>query len=128
MSLWKIEPTWKKSLVEVLHLSKGEYNITHSIGWRWGHFYIETDDNNPPDIEEGVDIFDCGYQVDDWETIDGCWEEMDFKNLPDEEVKIIEEFLEENSVLDLEELGWIMNDTQMFIESPLSITLEETNE
>ena len=121
MALWKVEPTWKKSIIERQHWSKDGNLITHEIGWRWGEFFIETEDDTPPAIAEGVDIFNCGYECNDWSTDDGCWEETDFDIESDEEQERIELFLEENSVYDLEEDGWVCNDCEMIIECELNI-------
>lgn len=124
MARWKIEPTWKKSIREVQEWTKPGQDgyISHEIGWRWGEFYIETEDDNPPELEEGVDMFDCGYDCDEWSTDDGCWEETDV-DVPEDEVREqIEEFLEENSIFDLEEQGWVMSDSYMYIDCELEIT------
>ena len=123
MARWKIEPTWKKSVVEVQEWTKpGEPGyITHEIGWRWGEFFIETPDDNPPKLEEGVDMFDCGYECDDWSTNDGCWEDTEIDVSDEKEQQRLEEFLEENSIFDLEEEGWVLSDSYMYINCELSI-------
>ena len=125
MTTWRVTPTWKKSVVEVQEWTKpGEPGyISHEIGWRWGEFFVETLDDNPPPIEEGVDMFNLpeGCTCDDWSTDDGCWEESDI-DVGDEVLREeIEEFLEENSIYDLEEQGWIMSDSYMYINCELNI-------
>jgi hypothetical protein len=119
MARWKITPTWKKSVIERQYWHKDHQTITHEIGWRWGEFFIETEDDNPPPLEAGVDMFNCGYDCDDWSTDDGCWEETDFDEVDDQEE--MELFLEENSVFDLEEQGWILGDSEMIIDCELEI-------
>ena len=123
MAKWKITPVWKKSILEVQEWVKdGEPGyINHEIGWRWGEFIVETDDDNPPDLQEGVDMFDCGYDCNDWETTDGCWEDTEVDVSDDTEKEEIEEFLTENSVYDLEEKGWVMSDSYMYINCELNI-------
>ena len=69
MATWKIEPTWKKSLVEVEHYHKDGKTVEYETGWRWGSFYCETEDDNPPNISEGDDLWDCGYDVELQEKI-----------------------------------------------------------
>lgn len=123
MAKWKITPVWKKSILEVQEWVKpGEPGyINHEIGWRWGEFIIETEDDNPPELEEGVDMFNCGYECDDWSTDDGCYEDTEV-DVSDELLKEeIEEFLEENSIYDLEEKGWVMSDSYMYINCELNI-------
>ncbi len=123
MAKWKITPTWKKSIVEVQEWIKpGEPGyINHEIGWRWGEFIIETEDDNPPELEEGVDIFNCGYECNDWSTDDGCYEDTEVDVSDELLQEELEEFLEENSIYDLEEKGWVMSDSYMYINCELNI-------
>ena len=78
MALWKIEPSWKKSLAERMSFHKDGKTIVVETGWRWGTFHCETEDDEPPVIEEGADLYDCGYDVQMEETSDGCWEDYDY--------------------------------------------------
>lgn len=123
MAKWKITPTWKKSIVEVQEWVKpGEPGyINHEIGWRWGEFIIETEDDNPPELEEGVDMFNCGYECNDWSTDDGCYEDTEVDVSDELLQEELEEFLEENSIYDLEEKGWVMSDSYMYINCELNI-------
>jgi hypothetical protein len=121
MARWKITPTWKKSVIERQYWDKDDMSLMHEIGWRWGEFFIETEGDDPPDLGPGVDILDCGYQCDDWSTDDGCWEETDLDDMTDLQREVVELFLEENSVFDLEEDGWIMSECEMIIDCELSI-------
>jgi hypothetical protein len=123
MARWKITPTWKKSVIEKQYWTKAGQPgyILNEIGWRWGEFFIETEDDTPPPLEAGVDMFDCGYDCDDWSTDDGCWEDNEI-DVPDEnDRQRLEEFLEENSVFDLEEDGWVMDECEMIIDCDLEI-------
>ena len=123
MAKWKVTPTWKKSIVEVQEWIKpGEPGyINHEIGWRWGEFIIETEDDNPPELEEGVDMFNCGYECNDWSTDDGCYEDTEVDVSDELLQEELEEFLEENSIYDLEEKGWVMSDSYMYINCELNI-------
>lgn len=126
MALWKIEPTWKKSLRERNHYSKDGKEIIVETGWRWGEFTIETEDDNPPELEEGVDLFDCGYEVEMQYCDDGCWEDYEYEGLTDEEIEEVEAFMEENSFLDLEEIGWIPGDSEMIMDCEPNIEKVES--
>jgi hypothetical protein len=122
MATWKVTPTWKKSCVEKTYWTKDGMTIVQETGWRWGEFFVETEDDNPPVLEEGVDIFSSGYECQDWSTDDGCWEEIEYINVPEEEQEKIQEFFDEgNSVYDLEEQGWISDDAEMFITCEMEI-------
>ena len=119
MAEWSVKPEWKKSIIERNYYHKDGATIIAETGWRWGEFTVYTDDDNHPDIESGVDIYDCDYETELVETTDGCWEDVSIDDPEQEEW--LEEFLEENSWLDLEEAGWHQGDTEMIIDCDLII-------
>ena len=122
MAIWSVKPEWKKSIIERNYLHKDGQQLVVEMGWRWGEFTVETEDDNPPDIEAGVNIYDCGYESELVETNDGCWEEYDYDDVDDETREWLEEFFEEgNSWLDLEEHGWSQNECEMIIDCDLII-------
>jgi hypothetical protein len=126
MATWKITPTWKKSVVERQCWTKGEDTVEYEIGWRWGEFFIESE-NEPIELKEGdFDIMNCGYELIDFSTDDGCWEESDIMVEDEQEYETTYEFLQENSVYDLEELGWEMSECEMWIQCECDI--EEVKE
>jgi hypothetical protein len=121
MALWSIKPIWKKSIIERQHYHKGDNTIVIETGWRWGEFTCETEGDEPPVLEAGVDLYDCDYTVEMVETSDGCWEEHDMDDCDAETTEWLEEFLEENSYYDLEEHGWGQGDTEMIIDCDMLI-------
>jgi hypothetical protein len=126
MATWSVKPEWKKSILERNYLTKDKNRLMIETTWRWGEFTVETEDDNPPDIEEGVDIYDCGYESELVETEDGCGEEHDMDECDEETTAWLEEFFEEgNSWLDLEEHGWSQDECEMIIDCDLDITKVE---
>lgn len=125
MATWKIEPTWKKSVVERNFFDKDGKTIIVETGWRWGEFTCETEDDNPPLIKENIDLFSQGYDVEMQECFDGCWENYDFDGFTEEEEEEMREWLEVNSFLDLEEEGWSNTDSEMFMACEPEITKVE---
>lgn len=122
MAVWSIKPTWKKSIIERNYLHKDDNTIMVETGWRWGEFTCETEDDEPPVLEAGVNLYDCGYDVEMVETNDGCWEEHDFDDCDEETQEWLEEFFDEgNSWLDLEEHGWVQGDCEMIIDCDMEI-------
>lgn len=118
MALWKITPIWKKSVVETqIWVKDGEPGyISHDIGWRDGEFFIESEEE--PDIDDDTNLLELS---DDWSTNDGNWEETDF-DLENETLKEeVEEFLTENSIYDLEEQGWTMEECRIVIQGGMNI-------
>ena len=123
MAEWSVKPIWKKSIIEKNYYHKDGQQVVIETGWRWGEFTVYTDDDNPPNIEAGVDIYNCEYETELVETSDGCWEEVDTDDCDDETTAWIEEFFEEgNSWLDLEEQGWSQDECEMIIDCDLEIT------
>ena len=127
MALWSVKPEWKKSIIERQEFIKGDERLIVETGWRWGEFLVTTDDDNPPEISSGVNIYDCGYDSELVETTDGCWEDHDTDECNEETVEWLTEFLEENSVYDLEEHGWSSGDTEMIIDCDLIIEKVDEN-
>jgi hypothetical protein len=122
MATWKITPIMKKSITERQEWFKNGETILHEIGWRWGEFTVETEDD---DLPEGfvdspvIDMFNLpeGMELSDWSTDDGCWENTDLDEIDSDLLREqIEVFLEDNSIYDLEEQGWIMSDSEMLID------------
>jgi len=123
MAEWSVKPTWKKSIIERNYLVKDDNRVMCETGWRWGEFIVYTDDDNPPNIEAGVDIYNCDYVTELVETSDGCWEEVDSDECDEETQEWLEEFFDEaNSWLDLEENGWTHDECEMIIDCDLEIT------
>lgn len=122
---WTVSPKWKKSLIERQHWTNGEQSFYVDTCWRGGSFTVYTDDDTPPELEEGVDIYNCGYESELIETFDGCSVDYDFDNCDEKTAEWLEEFCEENSVFDLEEHGWNSDDCEMFIECEMEITKDE---
>ena len=128
MAIWKITPAWKKSLIERNYLYKDDNRVMVETGWRGGEFTIETEDDRPPVLKPGVDLYSCDYEVELVETFDGCWEDYDFDECDDETREWLEEFFDEgNSWLDLEEHGWIQDECEMIIDCDIVIEDEEGN-
>ena len=130
MATWSVKPAWKKSILERNYLTKDGNRLMVETGWRWGEFTVETEDDNPPDIEAGVDMYDCEYEAELVETSDGCHEDHDMDDCDEETQAWLEEFFDDgNSWLDLEEHGWSQDECEMIIDCDLIIErLDENGE
>ena len=125
MATWNIQPSYKKSIVERIHYCKDGKTIIEETGWRWGEFTCETEDDNPPEINEGDDLYACGYDVEMQYCDDGCWTDYEFDGFDEEEEQQMQDWLDENSFLDLLEEGWIESDCEMIIDCEPEITKVE---
>lgn len=128
MAIWTIKPEEKKSLTERNHLYKGDNHIVIETGWRWGEFTIETEDDSPPELELGVDLYNCDYDVELVETIDSCWDDVDMEECDEETKEWLEEFFNDgNDWLELEDNGWTQTDCEMIVNCGLIIEDENGN-
>jgi hypothetical protein len=126
MAKWSVQPEENKSIVERNIFTKGENTFVYDICWRGGEFYVYTDDDDAPDLEEGVDIYDCDYETELVETYDSCWEDSNYDECDEDAKEWLENFFEEgNSYFELEEHDWSTEECQMFIICPLVITKVE---
>jgi hypothetical protein len=128
MAMWKVTPNWKKSCIERQFYVKDGMTIVEETGWRWGEFFIQTEGDEPPEIDEDTDIF-CieDAELMDWSTDDGCWGDIEYYNVPEDVKEELEAFFEEgNSIYDLEEKGWMSSDGEMYI--TCDVTIEKVEE
>lgn len=122
MYTWKVTPDWKKSTIERAYWSKDGQRFMHEIGWRWGEFLVFTETDEPPKLEPGVNLFNCGYETEMQMTDDGCWEDYDFDDCDEETEEWLTNFFEEgNSPYELEEHGWANDDSEMIIDCEMTI-------
>jgi hypothetical protein len=122
MVIWSVKPVYKKSIIERQTWENGGESFVCETGWRWGEFLVYTEDETPPKLEEGVDIFNCDYETELVSTDDGCWEEYDFDECSAETVEKLEEYFDDGgSIFDLEEEGWYNSETEMIINCDMTI-------
>jgi hypothetical protein len=144
MAQWTVSTYYKKSCQEVEHWVRreGEGKITVTNGFRRGEWTVETSDDNPPEFEfdfvpggdgkkDSIDM--CNCEVNNIESVElvemfdgGCWYDIEFEGLTLEEEEELEEFIEENSVYDLEDRddSWYNEDTEWWIWGPIEIKNE----
>ena len=123
MALWSVKPQWKKSIIERQEWTKDSNILIVETGWRWGEFLVYTEDDTPPKLEAGVNMFDCGYESEMVETSDGCWDDQNYDDCDVEATEWLENFFDGgNSWLDLEEHGWIFTECEFIIDCDMEIT------
>jgi len=144
VATWTVSTHYKKSCQEVEHWvrSKGEGRITVTNGFRFGEWTVETTDDNPPEFEfaqvpggdgkkDSINMLDC--EVNNIESVElvemfdgGCWYDIDYEDLTEEEEEEIQEFIDENSVYELEERddAWYNDETEWWIWGPIEIKNE----
>jgi hypothetical protein len=146
MATWTVSTYYKKSCQETEYWSQknGDGKLIFTNGFRYGKWTVETTDDNPPEFEfvevpggdgkrDSIDMCDC--EVNNIESVDlvemfdgGCWVDTEFEDLTEEEEEEIQEFINENSIYDLEEREkdpWYHTDTQWWIWGPIEIKNED---
>ena len=143
MAIWTVKTYHKKNVQEVEHWVQrdGEGRITVTNGFRWGEWTVETSDDNPPEFEfttvpggnadkDSINMLDCEVNnIDNVELVSmddgGCWYDVEIEGLTEEEEEELQEFIDENSVQELEDEGeWYQDETEWWIWGPIEISNE----
>ena len=147
MTIWTVKTYHKKNVQEVEHWVQrdGKGLITVTNGFRWGEWTVETSDDNPPEFEftevpggdgkkDSINMLDCEYNnIESAELVSmddgGCWYDIEFEGVSEEEEEELQEFIDENSVYDLEdrEDSWYNDETEWWIWGPIEIRDEAGN-
>jgi hypothetical protein len=135
MATWKLSTYWKKSSIERQIWVKDDKVIIREEGYRWGTFYVQSDERPLTDAEL---VNEHGYELgcldndECWELDsldDGCWADTEAgRNCTEEDLEAFEEAWEENYTEGVEELGWSNDDTEFEFQGPLVLTNEDTGE
>ena len=143
MAIWTVKTYHKKNVQEVEHWVQrdGEGRITVTNGFRWGEWTVKTSDDNPPEFEfttvpggnadkDSINMLDCEVNnIDNVELVSmddgGCWYDVEIEGLTEEEEEELQEFIDENSVQELEDEGeWYQDETEWWIWGPIEISNE----
>ena len=143
MATWTVKTYHKKNVQEIEHWVRreGKGRLTVTNGFRWGEWTVETSDDNPPEFEfttvpggndarDSINMLDCSVNnIEDVELVSmddgGCWYDIEFEGLTLEEEEELEEFIDENSVSELEdrdEDDWYNDENEWWIWGPIEIT------
>ena len=144
MAVWTVSTYYKKNVQEVEYWFQrdGEGKVTVTNGFRWGSWTVETSDDNPPEFEftevpggdgkkDSIDMLNCEVNnIESAELISmddgGCWYDIEIEGLDEDAEEEIREFLDENSVYELEERedGWSQDECEWWIWGPIEIQNE----
>jgi hypothetical protein len=148
MATWTVKTHYKKSCEQHEHYVQREGNgrILVTDGFRFAEFTVETSDDNFPQFEfievpggngkrDSLDMYSLeGNNIESSELVEmfdgGCWGDTEIEGIDDEdEVEELEEFISENGAYALEDKGdWYLEDTEVYVWGPLSVTNDETGE
>jgi len=146
MANWKVSTYYKKSCEEHEYYVKDGQTIIRKTGYRGCSFFVETNDDNPPEFEfdfvpggdgnkDSIDMYNCCYNniesVELDSMWDGCWEDIDFpEDMDEEEQERLMEVIEEHGVYSAleDEEGWTQSETEAWIWGPILIEDGEGNQ
>ena len=146
MAFWVVRTYYKKSVEQHEHYvqREGDGIITVKDGFRSCTFRVETEDDKFPEFEfvevpggdgkrDSIDMYSCeANNIISSEMIDmydgGCWGDIEFENLDEDEEEEVREFIDENGAYALEDEGdWYLEDTECWVWGPLEVTDEDGN-
>lgn len=142
MATWSVKTYHKKSVQEVEHWVRknGDGKLVVTNGFRWGEWTVETSNDDPPEFEftevpggdgrqDSINMLDtCVNNIEDVELVSmddgGCWYDIEFEDLTEEEEEELQDFIDENSVSELEDRDedpWYNYETEWWIWGPIEI-------
>jgi hypothetical protein len=128
MAIYKLEPTVKKSIEERQHYTKDGLTICYVIGWRWGYYKFQTDEEPNIDLtnNDGIDIYSINGEYVDHTYSDGVYSDWEWPDeLSEEQREEILQVYEEDWDDGLYELGWREDDSEVWFFGELELTKEE---
>jgi hypothetical protein len=147
MATWTIKTHYKKSCEQHEHYVQrnGNGRILVTDGFRFCEYTIETNDDNFPQFEfievpggdgkrDSLDLNSLyGDNIESCELVEmfdgGCWGDVEIEGLEEDEEEELREFISEEGAYALEDEGdWYLEDTEVYVWGPLSITNDETGE
>lgn len=147
MATWTIKTHYKKSCEQHEHYVQrnGNGRILVTDGFRFCEYTIETNDDNFPQFEfievpggdgkrDSLDLNSLyGDNIESCELVEmfdgGCWGDVEIEGLEEDEEEELREFIGEEGAYALEDEGdWYLEDTEVYVWGPLSITNDETGE
>lgn len=133
MTWWKVSTEEKKNVFEHELWEKDDFVIRRITGFRWGTVFVETEDDNPPALDQvdgpsadAVDMYNTEYEYELESLDDGWYGDVIYPDdMDDEERERLDALWEEESYSGWEEEGWIQYETECWFHGPLSIEKAE---
>jgi hypothetical protein len=129
MTWWKVCTEEKKNVFEHELWVKDDFVIRRITGFRWGTFLVETEDDNPPVLDQtdgpgadAVDMYNTEYNY-ELDLLDDGWLE-DFvwpDDMEEEERDRLLALWEEDGTWAWESDGWSQYDNECWFHGPLAI-------
>ena len=133
MTWWRVSTLDKKNVFEHELWQKDDFVIRRVTGFRWGTVLIETDDDNPPVLDQldgpgadGVDMYNTDYNWELDNLSDGWYEDFIWPDdMEEEERDRLLALWEEDSYGGWEEEGWVQYETECWFHGSLDIERDD---
>ena len=139
MANFNVSTYYKKSCEEHELWTKDGMTLRHKTGFRWANFFVETNDDNPPEFEfdyvpggdgrkDSIDMYNAySNNIESIELdsmMDGCWDDIDWpEEMDEDEQERLQELIEEHGIFEaLEEMeGWMLDESEAWCWGPILI-------
>ena len=134
MATYEVSARYKKSTVETeywVHSTDRNKTFEKELGWRWGRFTVDLSEEDLEALDtedDNGEFYPYGYEnCELLECTDGCWEDWSFSEaITDEERDEILDAYAEDYEEGLEELGYVLTDTEVVIQGPIDLEKVES--
>lgn len=131
MARWQITNYFKKNVVDRQFWHNDDREFVRDEGYRWGTWECESDERPDIDLDnpDGYELTATEYDWDLVDMLDGSWSEWTYDISFDQEEKdLLEAAWDELGYEGLENLGYMMNESEQWIYGPILLKNLDTGE
>jgi len=129
MTEWLVKTLQRKSVEEHELWQKDDLVIRKIVGFRHAEFYVTTEDENPPVLDQfygpgadAVDMYNLDYECSMKEMLDGWYQEFIWPDdMPNAERDRLEQLWDEDSYEGWETEGWRQYETECWLRGELGV-------
>jgi hypothetical protein len=128
---WQISNYYKKNVVDRQFWHNDDREFVRDEGYRWGTWECESDERPDIDLDnpDGYELTATEYDWDLVDMLDGSWSEWTYDISFDQEEKdLLEAAWDELGYEGLENLGYMMNESEQWIYGPILLKNLDTGE
>lgn len=131
MARWQISNYYKKNVVDRQFWHNNDREFVRDEGYRWGTWECESEQRPDIDLDnpDGYELTATEYDWDLVDMLDGSWAEWTFDiSFDQEEQDQLESAWDELGYEGLENLGYMMNESEQWIYGPILLKNLDTGE
>ncbi len=131
MARWQISNYYKKNVVDRQFWHNNDREFVRDEGYRWGTWECESEERPDIDLDnpDGYELTATEYDWDLVDMLDGSWSEWTYDTSFDQEEKDqLEAAWDELGYEGLENLDYMMNESEQWIYGPILLKNLDTGE